>query len=225
MELDSPGVPEGGRQGREPEPGELSPIEASIMKWTGFPATGRQIYQPDGTPFKSVSTLFWHGATGKQLPARRRTGPHEEDMRPLSGQIGCQLVCPSGDEAALILALVDRLGAGPRSGRVPAGSGSDKREPIVAVVLCPMGLIGVIALAFACLHFPRISRRGRAYLEQLELAYNRLTSKGRQTARSGSTLNKAGDPDDREPTGESSVFSDRLLMNGIFGRCYRRTRR
>ena len=29
-----------------------------------------------------------------------------------------------------------------------------KGEPIVAVILCPMALIGVIALAFACLHFP-----------------------------------------------------------------------
>jgi uncharacterized protein (TIGR04222 family) len=30
-------------RGRKPEPGEMSPIEACIIKWTGFPATGRQI--------------------------------------------------------------------------------------------------------------------------------------------------------------------------------------
>ena len=40
------------------------------------------------------------------------------------------------------------------------------REPFVAVALFPaMALIGVIALAFACLNFPaRISQRGRDYL-------------------------------------------------------------
>ena len=92
-----------------------------------------------------------------------------------------------------------------------------KGEPIAAVVLCPMALIGVIALAFACLHFPRISHRGRAYLERLELDYDRLTSQGRRTGRSRTALTKAGDPDDRGPMRESSVFSDRLLMDGIFG--------
>ncbi len=29
-----------------------------------------------------------------------------------------------------------------------------KGEPIVAVISCPMALIGVIALACACMHFP-----------------------------------------------------------------------
>jgi hypothetical protein len=95
--------------------------------------------------------------------------------------------------------------------------GLAKGESIVAVVLCPMAIIGVIALAFACLHFPRISHRGRAYLEQLELAYDRLKSNGRLRGHSRSGRTKAGDPDDREPMRESSVYSDRLLMDGIFG--------
>jgi hypothetical protein len=91
-----------------------------------------------------------------------------------------------------------------------------KGERIVAVIFCPMALIGVIALAFACLCFPHIGHRGRAYLEQLDLAYDRLTSKGRRS-RSRSALTKTDDPDDREPMRESSVYSDRLLMDGIFG--------
>jgi uncharacterized protein (TIGR04222 family) len=37
-------------KGRKPELGELSPIEACIMKWTGFPALRRQIYEPGGIP-------------------------------------------------------------------------------------------------------------------------------------------------------------------------------
>jgi hypothetical protein len=92
-----------------------------------------------------------------------------------------------------------------------------KGEPIVAFILCPMALIGVLALAPACLDFPRISHRGRAYLEQLELAYDRLRSQGRRRGRSRPALTKAGDPDDRGPMRESSVYSDRLLMDGIFG--------
>jgi hypothetical protein len=74
----------------------------------------------------------------------------------------------------------------------------------------------VIALAFGCLHFPRISYRGRAYLEQLELAYERLTRKGRRRGRSRFARTKAGDPDDQEAMPESSAYSDRLLMDGIF---------
>jgi hypothetical protein len=92
-----------------------------------------------------------------------------------------------------------------------------KSEPIVAVILCPMAFIGVIARAPACLGFPRISHRGRADLDRLELAYDRLRGKGRRRGRSRSALTKAGDPDDREPMQESSVYSDRLLMDGIFG--------
>jgi hypothetical protein len=93
-----------------------------------------------------------------------------------------------------------------------------KREPFAVVALFPaMALVGVIALAFACLKFPRISQRGRDYLEQLELAYDRLTSKGRRRGRSKLSRIEAGDLNDREPMPESSVFSDRLLMDGIFG--------
>ena len=37
-------------RGRQPESGELSPIEACIMKWTGFPALGRELYETGGIP-------------------------------------------------------------------------------------------------------------------------------------------------------------------------------
>jgi hypothetical protein len=206
-------------RGRKPEPGELSPIEACVMKWTGFPATVRQIYQPDDTPYKTVSTLFWYGATGRHayqpggLPVLLKdTCDHYQDnlatnellAPPEMKRLGFRLWWIG---SALIVGLGGYLVA------VALAKG----EPIVAVILCPMALIGVIAVAFACLSFPRVSHRGRAYLEQLELAYDRLTSKGRRRGRSGSTLTKAGDPDDREPMPESSVYSDRLLMDGIFG--------
>jgi hypothetical protein len=206
-------------RGRKPEPGELSPIEACIMKWTGFPATGRQIYQPADTPYKTVSTLFWHGATGRHayqpggVPnlIRSACDRYQDNLAtnmllapPEMKQLGSWLWWIG---SALIFGLGGYLLA------VALAKG----EPIVAVILCPMAFIGVLALAPACLDFPRISHRGRAHLEQLELAYDRLRSQGRRKGRSRSALTKGGDPDDREPMRESSVYSDRLLMDGIFG--------
>lgn len=88
-----------------------------------------------------------------------------------------------------------------------------------------MALFGVIALAIACLHFPRISHRGRAYLKQLEHAYDRLTSNGRQRGRSRSARTKASDPVDREPMRKSLVYSDRLLFGRISGQFSLDTRR
>ena len=182
-------------RGRKPEPGELSPIEACIMKWTGFPALRQQIYEPGGIPdlLRGMCYDYWDKLADQELLAP-----------PGMKQIGARLWWIG---SALILGLGGYLLA------VALAKG----EPIVAVVLCPMALIGVLALAPACLDFPRISHRGRAYLEQLELAYDRLMSKGRRRGRSRSALTRAGDPDDREPMRESSVYSDRLLMDGIFG--------
>jgi uncharacterized protein (TIGR04222 family) len=182
-------------RGRKPEPGELSPIEACIMKWTGFPALGREIDEPGGIPDLLRGMC---GDYGDDLADQKLLAP------PGMKQIGARLWWIG---SALILGLGGYLLA------VALAKG----EPIVAVVLCPMALIGVIALATACLNFPRISHRGRAYLEQLELAYDRLTSRGRRRGHSRSALTMAGDPDDREPKRESSVYADRLLMDGIFG--------
>ncbi len=182
-------------RGRKPKPGELSPIEACIMKWTGFPAVRRQIYEPGGIPdlLREMCGDYRDNLADQELLAP-----------PGMKRLGARLWWIG---SALILGLGGYLMA----------VGLAKREPIVAVILCPMALIGVIALAFGCLRFPRISHRGRAYLEQLELAYDRLRSKGRSKGHSRSARTKSGDPDVREPMRESSVYSDRLLMDGIFG--------
>jgi uncharacterized protein (TIGR04222 family) len=182
-------------RGRAPEPGELSPIEAGVMKWTGFPALRREIYEPGGLPD------LLRGMCGDY---RDNLADQELLAPPGMKEIGARLWWTG---SALVLGLGGYLLA------VALAKG----EPIVAVILCPMALIGVIALAVACLDFPRISHRGRAYLERLELAYDRLTSKGRRRVRSRSAFTKAGDPDDRGPTRESSVYSDKLLIDGIFG--------
>jgi hypothetical protein len=84
-------------------------------------------------------------------------------------------------------------------------------------IMAIMAVVGLVALAPACLAFPRTSHGGREYLEQLELAYSRLKSKVRPTGSSSSALTMAGDPGALEPMREPSVYSDRLLMDGIFG--------
>src|SRR5262249_29263629 len=149
-------------RGRKPEPGELSPIEACIMKWTGFPARRRRIYEPSGIPD------LLRGMCGDY----RDNLADQELLAPLGmTRIGARLWWIG---SALILGLGGYLLA------VALAKG----EPIVAVVLCPMALIGVIALAFACLAFPRISHPGPAYLQPLGLAHDPVTSQGRPRGRS-----------------------------------------
>ena len=75
-----------------------------------------------------------------------------------------------------------------------------QRRAVMAFILCPMAFL-MLGLAFACLDFPRISHRGRAYLEELELAYDRLRSQGRRRGCSRPPRTKAGDPDDRATIG------------------------
>jgi uncharacterized protein (TIGR04222 family) len=182
-------------RGRKPEPGELSPVEACIMKWTSFPAVRRQIYEPGGIPdlLREMCGDYRESLADQELLAPRGME-----------QLGVRLWWIG---SALILGLGGYLLAVALA----------KAEPIVAVVLCPMALIGAIALAPACLEFPRISHRGQAYLEQLEFAYDRLASTGRRSSRSESVVTKGGSLDRGEPMRESSVYSDRLLMDGIFG--------
>jgi hypothetical protein len=166
-----------------------------MIKWTGFPALRRQIYEPDGKPEQLRGMC---GAYGDNLADRELLAPL--GMKRIGAQlwwIGSALIFGMGGYL-LAVALA-------------------KGEPVVALILCPMAFIGVIALAFACLRFPRISHRGRAYLEQMELAYERLKSKGPRRGRAGPAGAMPGDPADREPIRESSASFSRLLMDGIFG--------
>ena len=47
--------------------------------------------------------------------------------------------------------------------------GLAKGEPLAALAMClgPPAVIGFIALAPVCIHFPRFSHRGRACLKQI----------------------------------------------------------
>ena len=159
-------------RGRESETGEMSPIETCIMKWAGFPAVRRQIYEPGGIPdlLQGMCSVYRDNLADRELLAP----PGMKWIGAWLWWIGSTLILGLGGYL-LAVALA-------------------KGESIVAVILCPMAAIGVIALAFACLRFPRISRRGRAYLEQLQLAYDSLTSKGSRTGRSKSARTRPATP-------------------------------
>jgi uncharacterized protein (TIGR04222 family) len=181
-------------RGREPAPGEVSPIEACILKWSEFPTTRQQIYQPDGIP-----------ALLEEPCARYQDHLAEETLLvpPEMKRIGVWLWWIG---SALILGL----------GGYKLAVALAKGHPNV-VFLVALAIVGVIALAPACLAFPRTSRRGRAYLEQLELAYSRLKGQVRVIGSPPPSPKMAGDPEVRSRLRESSVYSDRLLMAGIFG--------
>ncbi len=185
-------------RGRTPEPGELLLIEACIMKWSGFPATGAQIFQPKGIPalLKGSCDHYQDNLADKELLA-------PPGMKQLGGWLwwfGSALIFGLG---GCMLAVALAQG--------PSNAG------LFLFIMAIMAVVGVIALAPACLSFARTSHRGKAYLEQLELAYDRLRSKARPTGSSKSALTRAADPGAREPMREPWVHSDRLLLNGIFG--------
>ena len=182
-------------RGRKAESGELAPIEACIMKWTGFPALPRQIYEPGGIPdlLRGMCGAYQDNLADRELLAP----PGMKGIGAGLWWIGSVLIFLVG---GYLMAVVLARG-----------------ETLVAVILIPMAVVGVIALAFACLRFPRISHRGRAYLQHLELAYDSLTRKGPRPGHSRSASTSAGGLDDREPSRDFSVYFDRLLMDGIFG--------
>jgi len=208
-------------RGRQPEPGELAPIEARIVKWPGFPATGRQIYQGDDSPSESGSTPSSKGAAGRYAKQHLTvplfiTGRCRRYQRTL---LASNLLAPP--EMRRLGSLLWCLGTAliVSVGGYLLTAALAKGEPLTAGVLClvPVACVGIIALTPACLCFPRVSHRGRAYLEQLEDAYDRLRSLGRPRCSSKSAVTKAVNQNDKQPIRESSVFSDRLLMDGIFG--------
>jgi uncharacterized protein (TIGR04222 family) len=185
-------------RGRMPEPGELSMIEARIMKWPGFPATTEQVLEPNGLPaqLRGASDHYQDNLAEQELLAPRA-------MKQLGAWlwwIGSALILGLG---GCMLAFA--LASGPSN------------VALFVFIMAIMAFVGVIALAPACLSFPRISHRGQAYLEQLEFAYERLRSNARPTAGSSCSATGIGDPGAREPMQRRSLYSDRLLMNAIFG--------
>ncbi len=181
-------------KGRKPASGELSPIEARIMKWSGFPAAPARIFQSGGIPAQVADTCAHYQ---DELAEKNLLAPPE--MKQLGRwlfAIGWMLI----------------LGLGGYKVAVAAAKGHHN-----VGLLIVFGGVGLVALALACLVLPRTSRLGRAYLQELKLAYGDLKSQVHPIGGKGSALTMAGDPGARGKLQDRAVYSSSLLMVGIFG--------
>ncbi len=181
-------------KGRKPAPGELWRIEASVLKWSGFPAAPPQIFQAGGIP-----------ALVKEECVLYEDDLAEDDMfaPPEMKELGARL-CGIG--ATLILGL---------GGYKLAVALARGHYNLMFLIL--LAIVGVIALAVACLALPRLSHRGKAYLERLKLAYDGLKSQVHPVGSQNSSLTWAADPGARGRLQNAPAYSDCLLMVGIFG--------
>jgi uncharacterized protein (TIGR04222 family) len=181
-------------KGRKPASGELLPIEACVLKWPRFPVQPATIFQPGGL-----------SSSVKEACEAYRAKLDEE------GFLTPQEMKAFGVRLWLIgSALI--LGLGGYKLAVALAKGHTN-----VAFLCILGIGGVIALAVTCLALPRLSRLGKAYLEQLKLAYDGLKSQVHPVGSLESPLTWANDPGNRGRLQHASAYSDCLLMVGIFG--------
>jgi uncharacterized protein (TIGR04222 family) len=181
-------------KGLKPAWRDLSPIEARIMKWSGFPAAPAQIFQSGGIPALITETCAQYH---DDLAEKNLLAPPE--MK----QLGAWLL-------TLGWALIMGLGAY----KVAVAAAKGHRNVGFLIVI---GGFGLFALAVVCLVLPRTSRLGTAYLEQLKLAYSGLKNQVHPIDDVNSALTMAGDPGARGRLKDPSVYSPCLLMVGIFG--------
>src|SRR5262249_27232980 len=120
---------------RQPSSGELSPIEAVVMKWSGFPAGPQQIFHQTGLPqlLKKECHLYQDELTERGLLAP----PEMKELGSLLMWIGSLLI----------------LGLGGYKFAVALAKG---HHNIMFLIL--VAVIGEIALSFACLQVPNASR-------------------------------------------------------------------
>jgi uncharacterized protein (TIGR04222 family) len=182
-------------RGRKPIANELRPIEALVLKWSGFPSDPRSIFAEGGVPtlLEESCFRFKEALTEKNLLAPK-------EMKAVG-----VLVWLAG--SALILGL----------GGYKLWVALAKGHTNVAF-LCILGLFGWVVLAGVCVTLlPRVSLLGKAYLERLELAYGKLKDPFKLGCDLGLASNTAGETGQREKAQAARAHSDGLLLLGIFG--------
>lgn len=181
-------------RGRRPVSDELSTIEALVLKWPGYPATAHKVAQPSGIPslLKGTCIRYESRLTKKNLLAPPETKP-----------LGARL-CLGG--SAFILGL----------GGYKFAVALEKGHHNVALLIV-FGIVGTLLLAVACLGHSRASQLGKAYLDELKLAYKGLKSYVHPIGALNSSLTMAADPGSRARLQEPSAYADCLLMVAIFG--------
>lgn len=182
-------------RGRKPLANELRPIEERVLTWSGFPATPQSIFQPGGLSSSLKNPCEQYEAN---LIENNLLAP--EEMKEAAVRlwwIG----------SAVILGL----------GGYKLWAALTKGHHNIAF-LCILGVLGVVFLAIACFALlPRVSRLGKAYLEQLKLAYGGLKDRARIGGELDLAADIAGEPGKRDPAKAAMAYSDGLLLVGIFG--------
>jgi uncharacterized protein (TIGR04222 family) len=179
---------------RKPAAGELAPIEACVLKWSGFPARPETLFQAFGLSQVVAEACAPYEA---KLAEKNLLAPKEmKELGAWLWWIGSAVIVGLG-VYKLVVAL-------------------EKGHHNVAF-LCILGIAGVLALGFACVALPRRSRVGEAYLERLKRAYGGLKSQVHPVGSLTSALTLADDPGTRGRAHSPSAYSDCLLMVGIFG--------
>ncbi len=179
---------------RTPLSGELTPIEARVMKWHGFPAYPHQVFRIGGIP---ASIKDHCRRYEEHLAAGNLLAPAE--MK----QLGALLWC---------FGTIVIVGLGGYKLTVAVNNG---HRNVGFLVL--FAAIGLIAQGIVCFARPRASRLGKAYLEQLKLAYDGLKCRVHPVGGGLSPLTMADDPGTRGMLRDRSAYADCLLMVGIFG--------
>src|SRR5262249_42322681 len=118
----------------DPASGELSPIEACVMKWSGFPAKPSKMFERNGIPSRLTEFCIPYEA---ELTEQRLLAPPEIKQLALwLWSIGSAMI----------------LGVGGYKLAVALTKGHHN-----VVLLIIIAVIGVIALSVVCLSLPRVS--------------------------------------------------------------------
>ena len=173
------------------ETGELSPIEARVLKWPRFPAAPQGIFQAGGIPsvLKEPCACY-----EMELAENNFLAPKE--MK----ETGARL---------WLLGSTIILGLGGYKLAVALTKGHSNVE-----FLCMFGIVGVVWLGVACMRLPRLSHLGKAYLERLKSAYVSLKDQMKSDGRVAHIWDVSGDAVKGRA---ATAYSDGLLAVGIFG--------
>jgi uncharacterized protein (TIGR04222 family) len=181
-------------RGREPEGRELSPIEAAVYGWTGFPAEPQKIFASGGISPRVKEAC---GRYEIDLAEENLLAPREEmkDRVRWLWSFGFMAITLLGGYKLVVA--------------------HAKGHSNVAFLWIMM-FVGVLAYSVACWALPRLSHRGKAYLERLKLAYGGLKDQLQGAEDWGLGLDVA-EWGPRAGAKTATAYSDGLLLVGIFG--------
>ena len=180
--------------GRKPAPGELAPIESCVLGWPGFPSPPASLFQPSGIPSLVAPACIAH-----ELKLAEDNLLRPEDMK----KVGTRM---------FVVGWMIIFGLGLYKMAVGLAKGHSN-----VAFLIVFGLVGLGLLCVACLVLPRTSRRGKAYLVRLKLAFGELPCRIRWDEQGAPVLIGTNKQDVRDGSRGTPAYSDSLLVIGIFG--------